>query len=179
VSVILWIPSFYLPMLHFSYSGIVSDLLTQQSLRLYLWEVPHVLWDEGRQFETPLWILILVGIFLVSTVLVLPLLATFMGVLAWLGEGAWSDNSYVWLYTVHPGLGGVVFTLALLTTMPVLQPLSSLIFDEQTFDACDRMTGSPCLVVRGQLLSGAFFFLVQALFLEVFVLCTLQWSRRR
>jgi hypothetical protein len=179
VSVILWIPSFYLPMLHFSYSGMVADLLQQPSLRLYLWEVPGVLWDEGRQFETPLWILLLVGLFSIATVLVLPLLATFMGVLAWLGEGAWADKSYVWLYTLHPSLGGVVFALAMLTTMSVLQPLSSLLFDEQTFDACHGVTGSPCLVVRGQLLSGAFFYLVQAIFLEIFVLCTLQWSRRR
>lgn len=179
MSVVFLIPSFYLPLLHFSASGMASDFVKEESLHLYLWELPKYLWAQGRECGTSMWILTLLGTFFMATVLVLPMVATFQGVLAWLGEGAWSTRSYVWLYAIHPCLGGLVFSLALLTTVPVLSSLSALIYDENSSIFCHGLNGSPCLRVNGHMLSGSFFYLAQAVCLEAFVTLTLRWSNKR
>ena len=179
LSVIFWIPTYYLPLLHFSYRGVASAFLKQQSFQLYLWELPSYLWAQEVEFKTPVWIVVVLAIFLITTVLLLPLVATFQGVLAWLGEGGWRTRSYVWLYTLHPCLGGLVFSLALVSTIPSLSPLSALMLDERAGDMCHYFsTNNRCLDVKAQLLSGAFFYVAQAACLEAFVLLTLRWSRR-
>ena len=178
LSVVLWIPTMYLPMLHISYAGVAADFTKQQSFRLYLWDIPGYLWSQGLEFGTPVWIVVLLALFLLTTLLILPMAATFQAILAWLGEGAWRTRSYVWLYALHPCLGGIVFSLALLVTTPSLSSLSVLMFDEHTSGICHGLVGNPCLEARGQLLSGGFFYILQALCLEVFVWLSLRWSRR-
>lgn len=178
LSVVLWIPANYLPLLHFSYNGVASDFIKERSFRLYLWEVPSYLWTQGVEFGTPGWIVLLLGVFTLTAVLILPIIATFQGVLAWLGEGAWKIRSYVWLYVLQPCLGGLVFSLALVSTVPVLPRLSVLLLDEHASQICHGLTDNPCLEIKAQMLSGAFFFVVQAICLEAFVLLTLRWSRR-
>ena len=178
LSVTFWIPAYYLPLLHFNYTGVASDFMQRSSFRLYLWEVPSYLWSQGREFDTPFWIVALLVLFVTVTVLVVPLVATFQGVLAWLGEGAWRTRSYVWLYAAHPCLGGLVFSLALLTTVPVLSPMGVVLLDEHATNVCHGLTGDPCLGLKAQLLSGSAFYLAQSLCLEAFVFLTLIWSRR-
>lgn len=178
LSVVLWIPTMYLPVLHLSYTGVAADLTKQQSFRLYFWDIPGYIWSQGLEFGTPLWIVILLALFLSVTLFFLPMMATFQGILAWIGEGAWRTRSYVWLYTIHPCLGGIVFSVALLATIPSLSPLSLLMLDEHKTGICHGIVGDPCLEARGQLLSGGFFYIVQAWCLEVFVTLSLLWSRR-
>eukprot|EP00977_Amphora_coffeiformis_P006550 scaffold1404_cov166-Amphora_coffeaeformis.AAC.17 len=154
LSVVLWIPTMYLPVLHFSYVGMAAAVTKQQSFRLYFWDIPGYIWSQGLEFGTPLWIVLLLALFLSVSLFFLPMAATFQAILAWLGEGALRARSYVWLYTFHPCLGGIVFSVALLATIPSLSSLSVLMFDENTAGICHGVVGDPCLEARGTVLGS-------------------------
>jgi hypothetical protein len=184
LSTVLWIPALYLPMLIVSYSGVAREFLQTSSLRIFVWQVPSTIWQQqAGQTTTPVWILIFLIILLLVTMLILPVLATCLGILAWLGEGKWSNCSQAWLYAIHPALGGIVFSVALLGTVHALTPLGEYTLNHQeTWGICKelkQLSGEPCLAVHARLLPGAWFYLVQSIVLETFVIVTLRWCSSR
>jgi len=140
----------------------------------------------------------LVVVVFVLTIFVVPSLATLLGVFTWIGEGRWVKKSHSWLFCIQPALGGLVlsFVFILFTTRSnVMGDLfESLTLNNtsnapssrgnQHFLLCDTMkqidmfvdAGQGCLSLKVQLLSGAWFHMMQALLLEVFVAATLLWS---
>lgn len=178
LSVVLWIPSFYLPFLHISYGGLATDLLSEPVLRLYVWDIPIYLWSQGLEFGTQVWILMAAGFILLMTTLILPLVASCLGVLAWVGEGVYATKCYSWLFAFHPALSGMVYSIALLTMTHSLTPYTASLLDQKGSAICQKfneMTGEACLDVTAKVLPGLWFYLFQSLTLELFVRVTLKW----
>jgi hypothetical protein len=154
--------------------------MTISSLKVFLWQIPALLWTQGVQAGTAQWILLAVGFTLVTVVIVLPVVATCLGIAVWLGETAVSYRSRSWLYCIHPALGGLVFALAVIATMSALHPLGNLLLDEDgTTGMCNKFqqaVGESCLTLTGTLLPGAWFFLLQSIVLDMFVAVTLRWT---
>jgi len=177
LAAVFWIPSLYLPLFRVSYGGVAGDLMTAQSRSLFLWQIPALLWAQGIQAATARWMLLGIGFVSMNVVLVLPVVAFCLGITTWLGEADMSRRSQHWLYCIHPALGGLVFALALIATVPSLEPLGNLWLDSST--VCDQFrqaTGEPCLTITGKLLPGAWFFLAQSIVLDIFAVLTLQWA---
>jgi hypothetical protein len=179
LTTVLWIPSLYLPLFRVSYGGLAREFMAVSSLKVFLWQIPTLLWTQGVLAGTPIWILLGVGFVVMTVVIALPVVATCLGISTWLGETRLSYRSRSWLYCIHPALCGLVFCVALIATVPALQPLGNLLLDEDGTGICDKfqkVVGEPCLNLTGRLLSGAWFFLVQSIVLEMFVVMTLQWT---
>jgi hypothetical protein len=179
LTAVMWIPSLYLPLFRISYAGLAREFMTVSSLKVFLWQIPALLWTQGVQAGTARWILLGVGFVLISVVIVLPVVATCLGISTWLGENALSYRSRSWLYCIHPALGGLVFALALIATISALHPLGNLLLDEDGTGICvkfQQVVGEPCLTLTGTLLPGAWFFLIQSIVLEMFVAVTLRWT---
>ena len=181
LSVLLWVPAFYLPALHLSYGGLATNFLAEPKLKLYVWEIGGALWKQGIHFGTPVWILLISGTIFLVTTLVIPLLLTCLGVLAWTGDGRFSTFSSNWLYALHPANGNLVFTVALVAVIYSITPFASSLLQEETSGLCGKfheMTGESCLVVVAKSLPGTWAFLMQSIALELFVIVTLRWSGR-
>mmetsp|Transcript_1165 Transcript_1165/g.3235 ORF Transcript_1165/g.3235 Transcript_1165/m.3235 type:complete len:534 (+) Transcript_1165:105-1706(+) len=179
LSLLLWIPTFYLPTIRLSYGGIATHFLSEPLLKLFVWEIHGTLWQQGTHCGTPIWILVVTGIVLLVTSLVIPLISTILGIMAWLGDGKWSRTSYAWLFAVYPALGGLVFTLSMVGVVHALTPFANSFVDHETSGLClkfKEMTGESCLVVSAKTLSGGWFYLLQSLVLELFVWVTLRWA---
>jgi hypothetical protein len=178
---ILWLPSTYLPVVRITYSGALVDFLKSSHLQVYLWDIPIMLSKEGLHSGTAYWIVGVIGMILLGTVVVIPLLATCLCTLIWVAEGGWSTHSRTWLFCIQPALGGLVFSVALFMTSHALFPIGSVLFrmDGHGARICDHVKESwdvPCLAVKGTLLPGAWSYLLHSVILEVFVLLTLRWS---
>jgi hypothetical protein len=179
LTAVMWIPSLYLPLFRISYAGLAREFMSASSLKIFLWQIPALLWTQGIQAGTARWILLAVGFVLITVVIVLPVVATCLGISTWLGENAVSYRSRSWLYCIHPALGGLVFALALIATISALHPLGNLLLDEDGTGICvkfQQVVGEPCLTLTGTLLPGAWFFLLQSIVLEMFVVVTLRWT---
>jgi hypothetical protein len=151
--------------------------MEKSSVALFLWDIPAHLWRRGCDAGTAKWILVLTVGMLVLTLLVLPMAATCLSVITWLGEGMWSGQIRQWLYTLHPATCGLVFSLALMATARSLYPLSTHLLDGSI---CEKfaatVTGETCLAVEGSLMTGAWFYAIQSLLLEIFIVLTLRWG---
>lgn len=179
LTAVLWIPSLYLPLFRISYTGLAREFMTVSSLKVFLWQIPALMWTQGVQSSSATWILLAVGFILIAVVIVLPVVATCLGISTWLGENTLSYRSRSWLYCIHPALGGLVFAVALIVTVSALHPLGNLLLDEDGTGICvkfQQVVGEPCLTLTGTLLPGAWFFLLQSIVLEMFVAVTLRWS---
>ena len=178
LSVILWIPVVYLPFVHISYGGVATNFLSESTLRLYVWDISFSLWRQGVEFGTPIWILLTASSILLLTTMVLPLLASCLGVVAWVGEGELSTKCYAWLFACNPALGGTVYAVAVLAMTHALTPLSQSLLNQESAGICQKfsdMTGETCLDVSATPLPGIWFYFAQSIMLELFVLVTLKW----
>ncbi|KAL7571727.1 hypothetical protein ACA910_002826 [Epithemia clementina (nom. ined.)] len=178
LSVILWIPSFYLPFLRLSYGGLATNFLTEPVLSLYVWDISFSLWNQGIEFGTPVWIILAAIAVLLLTTVVLPLLASCLGTLAWVGDENFATKCYSWLFAIHPALGSLIFATALLALTHALTPFSSSLLDQETSGVCQKfndVTGETCLDVKAKVLPGFWFYLAESIVLELFVVATLKW----
>ena len=175
LSLILWIPCFYLPFLHLSYDGVATNFLTERVFKLYVWDIPF---SHGTRFGTPTWIVVSAIIILLLTTLIFPILASCLGVIAWVGDGMMSTKCYSWLFALHPALCGPVFSIALFTMTHSLTPFSTSLLDHESSGLCHKfkeITGEVCLNVTAKTLPGLWFYFAQSLILELFILVTLRW----
>ena len=152
LSLILWLPSMYLPILRLSYSGAALDFLKDSRLQVFLWDIPLILGRHGSDSGSAPWIMGLLGFLHLSTLIILPLLASCLCVLVWLGDPFWSKPSKRVLFAIQPGMAGTVFVVALWGTLHALYP--TLAFHEH---ACRliQLPTEPCLSLHGRTLPGA------------------------
>jgi hypothetical protein len=193
LTLVLWMPCWYTPFMQiqlvlqgpFSLGAATATATTTTTQRLYWMQIPVHLWQQGREAGTDTWILVLVLTWMGVSLLILPILASILGMLVWLGEGSWCTQSRKWLNAIQPSLGGVVFSSAILLLFGMgyhekndnskpndllLGPLEDVL-SHWTF--C-RDVG--CVSASAQLLSGAWFYVAHSLLLEVFVSLSLRWS---
>lgn len=178
VSLVFWIPALYLPLFYISYTGLAREFLTTRHWSVFVWQVPRLLWTQGRAAGTAIWLLLLVGVVVLSCLLIVPLIVTCLCLTTWLTEGSVRRKSCHWLDCLAPvSSGGLVFGLALVTTVPALETLSEAVLDGSTIcDIVHNVVGETCLVMHGRLLSGAWFYLAQSIVLQAFCVVTLKWS---
>jgi len=207
LATVFWMPSMHLPLLSFKYSGLLTarEIMPQTSFKIYLWELPHLVWraqqqTAGSSGSPPrLTVLaIIVTTVLVITLFVVPIFACLFGLFAWIGEGQWSVQSRYWLYRIQPAMSGLVLVFTLMMLLPqrggdrssggALRSLfESLLLGSGSDDGiCAKIKkhgfivddeDADCLTLNDvKLLSGGWFFCAQSLLLEIFVAATLMWS---
>lgn len=177
LAVALWIPSLHLPLVRFEYSGLAKDVMTMSSRTIFLWQIPGIIWTQGVEAQTTYGI---VGVFssvIALSLFIIPLLATFLGILVWIADEEWAVKSRFWLYGIQPGMGGIVLVVTLLSTLQAVQSLSTFSMDGSSLcEKFAKLVGDDCLVLSGHLMPGAWFYVVHSLLLEIFVSLTLRWS---
>lgn len=179
----LWIPALFLPLFEVNFDGIVAGFMNDPDLEIHLYQFPHLLWQNGVDAGTDQWILIALGVVLISLVFVLPMLATGISLVYWRSTPgtrmAWFYEAFLRL--VQPCLGGVVLSLALTLAVPTLEPLGDYVFNSQTSGFCQKfenITNSSCLTIQGSMRLGHWFLLAQSVLLEMLILLILAFKSR-
>lgn len=177
ITVALWLPSLYLPIFRFDYSGFAATFMSAPSVKVFLWQLPILVWKHGKQAGTTPLILAVIASILVLTLIALPMLGTCLGVFVWIGEGDWVIKTRQWLYCIQPACTGLVLSTALLSLVHSINPLSNMLLDGS--GVCEKFAqalGDDCSIVTASLPRGAWFFLVHSISLEAFVCLTLWYG---
>jgi hypothetical protein len=179
LSTVFWIPALFLPLFELSYAGLISDFLTEVTFSVRLWEFPAVLWQRGVEARTDQWVLVVLGLVLVSLVYVIPLLATLLAVACWVLDPIPSDFCRKVLSVLQPCLCGIIFYLSLHFAIPSFEVIGENAIDIGSSGLCKRfevITSDTCLTIKGDTKPGLWFLLAQSLSLEIFVAVTLMWK---
>jgi len=175
--VALWIPSLHLPLIQLDYSGLAKEVMTASSKRVFLWQIPGIIWLQGIEAKTSSWVLMALCVVVASTLFIFPILATCFGIFCWISDEQWAIKSRYWLYQVQPAVGGIVFVLTLVAVLQALKPLSSFSIDGSSIcEKFAKLVGDDCLVLTGHLMAGGHFYIAHSILLEAFVYLTLKWS---
>jgi hypothetical protein len=177
LSLILWVPTLTLPLVRWTYKGVLAHLddstASNSSFHIVLWQLPYTIWAQGIGAGTAIWILVVVWITFVTTVVVVPLLASVLAAWAWIHR---SERCKLWLHCLHPVMGSGFFCLALLMTVPALLSWSRVaMLDDGSGGLCRRiLLGQDCLSLDADFRPGMWVFVVHSLALEIFVVLALQ-----
>ena len=182
VSWVLWLPSMGIPILQWRYGGMLSDLNDGEehkehtSYHVTLWQLPHTLWTTQRETQTVLWIQIAFWLLLIITAYVVPFATNLLAAGVWTLPKRYSCASRAWLYAAQPASASLVLCLALLATVPALPSYWNHLLRQN-----ERMPSwwcpmGKCLSLQIKFQPGIWFFLIQSLVQEVFVMLTLQWN---
>jgi hypothetical protein len=173
-SVVLWIPAYTLPLLQWS-----SPQFSPDPQPLTLWSLPQMLGQSGAAAGTSDWIIGLLGIVLMTTVFVAPVMALALSIAVWCVAPKQSRVCQSWLYACHPLMGSAVWCMALLVLTPALEPWSRQLLANNT-NICQAIrTWVPvddCILLQAEFQPGVFLLIVQTVCLEFFVVLTLRWS---
>ncbi|KAG7353866.1 hypothetical protein IV203_003221 [Nitzschia inconspicua] len=178
---VFWIPALFLPLFELSYGGIISDFMTEVTFSVQFWEFPAVLWQRGIAAGTEQWILMLLGLVLVSCVYIIPLLATLLAIGVWVLDPIPSEYCRKVLGALQPCMCGFVFWLALNFALPAFEVITEYAIDMGSSGLCKRfevITSDTCLSIVGDRKAGVWFLLGQSLSLELFVILTLLWKTK-
>ena len=198
LTVVLWMPCWYTP---FWRATAPSPRRSTGTVAHYWGEIPFQLRQRALEAGTDPWIVALLEFWAVVSLLVVPLLASGLGLGVWLGEGRWSVRCRHWLYCLQPALGGVVASTALLAWLQLrcsFHPAAASSSSSSSTLSCGAGLfalgwgggGGSCGIGGPfgldwaadyssrtiELRSGAWSWVFQSLALEVFVGLTLQWS---
>lgn len=195
VCMVLYLPSFTLPLMRWSYRGPVADAtsytpaLTHQML--VLWELPIRLFRQMTASGTAVMVQLIIGVVLILTIYLIPLVALVMSVGTWVVSTPRSASwCRAWLYSMQPAIGTIVLAVALLWTVPGIEPWSRVVFRPKS-PLCeslglswvgvaidDTMAGTlprGCLEIVATFKPGAWLFLALSIALELLVTLTLRW----
>jgi hypothetical protein len=182
ISFLLWIPAMALPMFRVTYGGLISNLMKNRSMLVYLWNIPSMLWTRGVEAETDQWMLIVLGATLVFSVLIFPIVACLLACYVWITSDA--SKRYKlrrYLFLVHPMTCGLMFTVMSIQTIRKLSVLGDFLFDEVvSATVCkysESVINASCLTVTGELSTGIWYLLAQSIVLETFVWLTMWCSQ--
>jgi hypothetical protein len=146
-------------------------------------------WEQGIEARTDSWLRFALAIVAIAQLVIIPLLASALGILVWLGEGPWCTLSRQWLYCIQPAMGGMVASAALILMLnyqeQVLPPLMGLGAPSlgenlaSAFIMCQqeaRQSGECVVRASTRTLTGSRFYVIHSILLEIFVQLTLKWS---
>lgn len=181
LTVVLWIPALFLPLFRITFDGLVASFMEEVSFEVGFFQVPGVLAQRGFAAGTDQWMLLSLGIVLLSLVYVFPMIAAAAAVSAWRSP---NHSKAVWFYKavlrcLQPCLCGVIFSASLFLAVPAFEPLGDYLLDTQTSGFCQRfqdITDTSCLVILGQHSLGNWFLLAQSLSLEILAVLTIMWK---
>ena len=181
LTTVLWIPALFLPLFRITFGGLVASFMEEVSFEVPFYQLPSVLLQRGIAARTDRWMLLSLGIVLLSLVYIFPLFATATAVAAWRSP---TDSKAVWFYKsilryLQPCLCGVIFSLSLRLAVPAFEPLGDYLLNTQTSGFCRRfedVTDTACLIIHGEHSLGQWFLLAQSVSLEIFVILTLTWK---
>ena len=169
LSIVLWIPSMYIPVYSVHYHGLAAVFLEEPQKMLFVWSLANPyqeLPSEDRFYNN-----VLISVVTAVGLVIVPVGCTCLAVLVWLGDGSWSTSSRRILYALQPALGsGVMLLAALLIASDTLDLGDSAQICSKLFLDMD------CLTLTGRLEVGAWMYALQAVVLLAFVHYTLQQS---
>jgi hypothetical protein len=188
LTLVLWMPILYTPWISLRVENAASESKTVLN-----WSdaVFASAWEQGVQARTDRWLILVLAVVAIAQLVIIPLLASALGILVWLGDGPWCIRSRQWLYCLQPTMGGLVASAALILTLnyqeEVLPPLMGLgapSFGDNlasAFSLCHQEAREGeigACVVRAsiEMLTGSRFYVIHSILLEVFVQLTLKWS---
>jgi len=180
MTAILWLPALFLPLFQVTFDGLVASFLEEVSFTVAFYQIPMALWQRGIAAETDHWMLIAIGVVLLLTVYIFPLVATAAAIGAWRTPRN-SRKAYLChslLRFLHPCLCGIIFSLAVLMAIPAFEPLGEYLLDTKTAGFCQRfetITDTSCLTILGSHCIGQWFLLAHSVSLEILVMVTLTW----
>jgi hypothetical protein len=186
VAILAWIPAITLPAVQFELSGFASEFIPGNSTKsISLYQVPLVLYRGSLAATTPPWIIWLMASLMLSWTVLCPILASVLSIATWMlptdpspYPARWSRSSCrTWLYAIQPAASGIVLALALFIAVHGIEPWSEIVFNSVAGKASfESLVGEACLTIRGSPMIGAWFYVVHACLLEVFIALTLRWA---
>jgi hypothetical protein len=195
-SILLIVPAFFLPAIRFEYSGIASRLMSSRIHSFTLYHFPLTFYRDSLSAATPLWIVSLVFILVLSFAVVCPIFAIATAILTWAipprcdvvsSQSSWTrQRCRKWLNAIHPAVGSFFFSLSLLVGIYSIQHMDAFTLTNSNAEnssekgnAICRFFGKneiECLVVSSTVGTGAFVYVGQSILLECFIILTLMWS---
>jgi hypothetical protein len=188
VTLVMWMPIFYTPWL----SARVEAAWWESTAVLNWYDLlVSDAWAHGAQAGTDPWLLAVLAVAAIIQLVVLPLVASALGILTWLGEGPWGECSRRWLYCIRPMLAGPVASAALLLFVSNPSTISSQGLSGDSNALADALLaslgicqqqeirgdeGTCAIALRIHMLTGAWFYVAHSILLEAFVHTTLRWS---
>lgn len=167
---ILLIPSFSLPLMRVTYTGLAVEFMPESRQELFLFQLPWLLWHRNAQ-DSNKSVLVSCGAILILQACVIPLVALTCGLRR-------RGRYRTWLCSLHPTMNGLTLAITSILFAPALDSISKLLFDSSIFcEKFDNAVGEPCLVMSGVILPGAWCFLAHSILLDAFVALTLRSSR--
>jgi len=175
LSILSLVPALVLPAVSIHFSGIASEFMPLRSHTVFLHQIPSLLLRHSGNNKATAWI----GALLMVPTVIVPCIATILAVATWMrAASAKRAANRRWLYALHPAMGGVVAAAALLLAVAVLHDWNRYVFNDASL--CDALessiVGEPCLAVTVRGKTGAWFWALQSVLLEAFVVLTLVWS---
>lgn len=172
---VMLLPSFSLPLLSVSYQGLAAEFMSNTEREIYLWQLPQLLWTPCNDNK---WMLVVSQVILVFQTVIHPLAALLCGTAMLRATSTHAKDSFrKRLSCLHPMVNGVTLALTILLFTPALETMTSyLLNQEDSSGLCAKLNntvGEPCLAITGTILPGSWFFLVQSILLEVFIILTL------
>lgn len=182
VSWVLWLPSMSIPILRWTYGGVVGEsdngdeTKEDSSFHLTLWQLPHALWSTQRDAQTAIWIRLAFGLLLTMTVYIVPFATNLLGAGVWTLPRRYSCVSRAWLYAAQPASASLVLCLAILVAVPALPSFWNHVLLQNERIPPWWCPAGKCLPLHVHFQPGIWFLLVQSLVQEVFVMMTFRWS---
>jgi hypothetical protein len=206
LSLLLWFPAMLIPFVNLRYSGIAAKFMTNQPNPNYsvaLYQIPWLLGQDGLSAHSEPWALAVAGGLMFFVTILLPIVAIVLGILTWIlpnrihvdqrspGRGRGCNCARIvcqrWLYAIHPATGSIVMAVALIVAIHIIQPWTDVTLnfhkssegEKETKSICEvliQVVGESCLEIRPTALSGLYFLIAHASFLELFIFLTLRWS---
>jgi len=171
---LLCFPALVLAQFRVLYDGLVVDLIKTKAFNVYLWQFPQIIWHTGVQSGTPKWIMVVTFSMICLVVLILPLVAYLVAVLAWMRPRLRPVFRDV-LQLLQPTLCGIPLAAAIVVTVPSFIDIGEDL-DEDICTQIEKVIQNQCLISGGVRLAGCYFLLAQAIVLEIFVALTIRWT---
>jgi hypothetical protein len=179
-SALLLLPAYFLPIFHIEFTGLASEFMTNTSATFEFWEFPVILKGRALLAETEHSMVVALGTVLLTTVYILPAVATFLAIYAWKVEPGMSRLFKNALRIIQPCLCGIVFAGSVLISVPTFGRIGKTVLEKKTSGICKQfhmVTSDSCLTIDGELGLGAWFLLAQSIALEILVIITLCWKQ--
>ena len=179
LSILLWLPTLFLPLFRLQYDGIMSDFMSDVSFSVKLWNFPVLLWERGISAGTNRGMLIIIESIVLLLVFICPILANILAICTWVSDTHTSKTyckNLLWM--IQPFLGSIVFGITIYLSIPAFEAVFEYVTDTYSYGLCKKFeifTTDTCLTIQAQPSMGLYFLLGQALVLEIFVLVTLTW----
>mmetsp|Transcript_45531 Transcript_45531/g.49187 ORF Transcript_45531/g.49187 Transcript_45531/m.49187 type:complete len:630 (+) Transcript_45531:127-2016(+) len=178
LSVLLWLPTLFLPLFQVQYDGIISDFMSDISLSVRLWDFPSLFWEHCILTGTNRGMLIIVESALLLLVIICPIFATLLAILVWISDSPTRIYCKNLLWMIQPFLGSIVFSISLYFSLPAFEAVVEYVINTYSYGLCtqiEMVTTDTCLAIHGKPSMGLWFLFLQSLVLEIFVLVTISW----